>query len=154
MAQRSVQAVGKMDGAKTLGEAAEAMRRFARELLDLQRDGWQLTAPVNDDNGTCEQAPAGEPYSDPSSVTVEQLQAEFAPAQVPFPEAAERDGMADAITIRAASTIDDAVTLRDAAERAVIFAAELDAAQSAGWRLEDPVMEDRGTVTPPSEAPD
>lgn len=150
MEQRSVHATGKMDGAESLADAAEAMRGFARELLDLERSGWHLSEPVRDDRGVLQQAPAGEGYDDPSSVTVEQLQSEFSPAQVPFPEASARDGMADTVTVQGAATIDGAVTLRDAAERAVLFAAELDAADAAGWRLADPVRGDRGTLVPPA----
>lgn len=38
-----------MDGAETLTEAAGMLRELADELLDLERDGWQLEDEVTDD---------------------------------------------------------------------------------------------------------
>jgi hypothetical protein len=40
-----------MDGAKTLSEAAEKLRAFAKELEELEGEGWQLEQEVSDDYG-------------------------------------------------------------------------------------------------------
>lgn len=45
-----------MDGASTLSEAAENLRAFAAYLEGMEKEGWQLTAPVADDYGFIRQA--------------------------------------------------------------------------------------------------
>lgn len=40
-----------MDGATTLSEAAEKLEAFATTLRQIEKDGWQLTGPVEDDYG-------------------------------------------------------------------------------------------------------
>jgi hypothetical protein len=40
-----------MDGARTLNAAADQLRAEAERLEALEREGWQLTAPVKDDYG-------------------------------------------------------------------------------------------------------
>jgi len=40
-----------MDGARTLGQAAKQLREYADQLERLERDGWQLTQPIDDDYG-------------------------------------------------------------------------------------------------------
>jgi hypothetical protein len=42
------------DDATTLSEAAKKLRTYADELEEMERKGWQLEAPVEDDYGTCE----------------------------------------------------------------------------------------------------
>lgn len=46
-----IRAKGTMDGATTLPEAAARLRTFAVYLETMEAEGWQLTAPVNDDYG-------------------------------------------------------------------------------------------------------
>jgi hypothetical protein len=46
-----VRAKWTMDGASTVSEAADRLRREADYLLELERDGWQLIQPVEDDYG-------------------------------------------------------------------------------------------------------
>jgi hypothetical protein len=46
-----VRAKWTMDGAQTLTAAAAHLRAQAEHLVRLERDGWQLTAPVADDDG-------------------------------------------------------------------------------------------------------
>lgn len=40
-----------MDGAKTLSEAAEKLRIYADNLINLEKEGWQLVQEINDDHG-------------------------------------------------------------------------------------------------------
>lgn len=40
-----------MDGAETLGECAELLHAFADELTAMEKEGWQLDHPVQDDYG-------------------------------------------------------------------------------------------------------
>jgi hypothetical protein len=40
-----------MDGARTLSEASEILESLANSLRQLERDGWQLVEPINDDYG-------------------------------------------------------------------------------------------------------
>ena len=40
-----------MDGARTLAEAAAMLRRYADRLESLERAGWHLMQPVEDDCG-------------------------------------------------------------------------------------------------------
>lgn len=46
-----VRAKWSMDGAASLSEAAAMLRRYAEWLEELERDGWQLIEPVDDDYG-------------------------------------------------------------------------------------------------------
>jgi hypothetical protein len=46
-----IRAKWSMDGAKTLSEAAARLRGHAEALERLEREGWQLTQPVEDDYG-------------------------------------------------------------------------------------------------------
>lgn len=46
-----VRAKWSMEGAKTLGEAAQMLRQRALDLEGLENDGWQLKGPVEDDYG-------------------------------------------------------------------------------------------------------
>jgi hypothetical protein len=50
-AEEIIRAKWQMDGATTLSEAAEKLRAFADELIQMEKDGWQLTQPVEDDYG-------------------------------------------------------------------------------------------------------
>lgn len=43
-----------MDGAKTLSEAATKLRKAADSLEKLEKEGWQLTQPVDEDYGFIE----------------------------------------------------------------------------------------------------
>ena len=47
----SIRAKWSMDGAVTLSEAAEKLREHATWLEELERDGWQLIDPIDDDWG-------------------------------------------------------------------------------------------------------
>lgn len=47
----TVRAKWTIDGATTLSEAAALARRFADQLEKLERDGYQLTGPVDGDYG-------------------------------------------------------------------------------------------------------
>lgn len=49
-----IRAKWSMDGAKTLSEAAKALRDYADELLKLERQGWQLVSEINEDYGHIE----------------------------------------------------------------------------------------------------
>lgn len=40
-----------MDNANTLSEAAAQLRAYADELVELEKQGWQLDGPVYDDYG-------------------------------------------------------------------------------------------------------
>ena len=40
-----------MDGAKTLTEAANALVAYSKHLLDLEKKGYQLVDPIDDDYG-------------------------------------------------------------------------------------------------------
>jgi hypothetical protein len=54
----TVRAKWSIDDAKTLSEAAAMSRAFAEWLENLERDGWQLTGPVEDDYGFIRREPA------------------------------------------------------------------------------------------------
>lgn len=47
----SIGAKWAMDGASTLAEAARLLRAHADWLEALQREGWELIAPIDDDHG-------------------------------------------------------------------------------------------------------
>ena len=49
--ESAVRAKWSMDGASTLTEAAQKLRSLAEGLLQMEREGWQLTEPVADDYG-------------------------------------------------------------------------------------------------------
>ena len=46
-----IRAKWQMDGAKTLDEAVTKLQRFIEHLEALKNDGWELTAPIDDDYG-------------------------------------------------------------------------------------------------------
>ena len=46
-----IRAKWSLDGATTLAEAAEMARELAENLETLEREGWQLDAPIQDDWG-------------------------------------------------------------------------------------------------------
>ena len=46
-----IRAKWSLDGATTLAEAAEMARELADNLETLEREGWQLDAPIQDDYG-------------------------------------------------------------------------------------------------------
>jgi hypothetical protein len=46
-----IRAKWSLDGAVTLAEAAEMARELADNLDTLEREGWQLDAPITDDYG-------------------------------------------------------------------------------------------------------
>ena len=56
--EESIRAKWLMDGATTLTEAAQQLRAYADDLLQLEKQGWQLIGPVEDDYGWISQAPA------------------------------------------------------------------------------------------------
>jgi len=49
--ESTIRAKWSMDGARTLPEAAAMLCEKAIDLLDMARDGWELTGPVSDDYG-------------------------------------------------------------------------------------------------------
>lgn len=49
--EQIVRAKWSMDGAKTLSEAASLLRCYADNLMDMEREGWQLIQPIEDDYG-------------------------------------------------------------------------------------------------------
>jgi hypothetical protein len=46
-----IRAKWSMDGAETLREAAAKLRAYADELERLEREGWHLMQPIDDDYG-------------------------------------------------------------------------------------------------------
>jgi len=46
-----IRAKWSMDGAETLSEAAMKLRAYADELERLEREGWHLMQPIEDDYG-------------------------------------------------------------------------------------------------------
>lgn len=55
--QAVIRARSLIDGCKTLGEAAAALRAFADRLEDAESAGWRLPTPVADDHGFPERPP-------------------------------------------------------------------------------------------------
>lgn len=55
---KTIRAKWVMDGASTLREAVTALLVYAEQLAQLERDGWQLTQPVEDDYGFIKQVAA------------------------------------------------------------------------------------------------
>lgn len=52
-----VRAKWSFDGATTLSEAAQKLRNYADELIQMEKEGWQLTQPIEDDYGFIERRP-------------------------------------------------------------------------------------------------
>lgn len=46
-----IRAKWSFDGATTLTEAAEMLKNYADEILKLEKEGWQLESPIEDDYG-------------------------------------------------------------------------------------------------------
>lgn len=64
-----VRAEGALDGAATLGDAADRLVRLAAELRQRETEGWQLTGPVEDDYGYMRQGqPAPAPPPSPGTL--------------------------------------------------------------------------------------
>lgn len=52
--QEIIRAKWTIDGARTLEEAAQFAENFAAHLRQMAAEGWELTAPVEDDYGHVE----------------------------------------------------------------------------------------------------
>lgn len=59
----TIRAKWSIDGATTLGEAADMLRKFALWLECTAAEGWELVDPIQEDYGFCHKTPKGKAYT-------------------------------------------------------------------------------------------